>query len=130
MKRLFDHLDLRVRDLAVAKPFYEVLLPALGFPSFCPIPHGISYDAVRQHPKPEFIALIEDRDHRANATRIAFWADTKEEIDRFHTVLSQCGALNVEGPSFWPEYTPTYYAVFFEDPFGNRFELCCRTAQP
>ena len=28
--RLFDHLDLRVRDLHEAEPFYAVILPALG----------------------------------------------------------------------------------------------------
>jgi hypothetical protein len=27
----FDHVDLRVRSLAEARPFYERLLPALGF---------------------------------------------------------------------------------------------------
>jgi hypothetical protein len=27
----FGHLDLRVADLAAAEPFYDALLPALGF---------------------------------------------------------------------------------------------------
>ena len=27
----FGHIDLRVRDLAIAQEFYEALLPALGF---------------------------------------------------------------------------------------------------
>ena len=31
MRRLYDHIDLRVPRLAEAKSFYEVLLPALGF---------------------------------------------------------------------------------------------------
>ena len=31
MPRLYDHIDLRVPDLAEVRPFYEVLLPALGF---------------------------------------------------------------------------------------------------
>gem|GEM_PF-6587885 len=29
--RRFDHIDLRVPDLKKATPFYETLLPALGF---------------------------------------------------------------------------------------------------
>ena len=48
--RLFDHIDLRVRSLAEAKAFYAVLLPALGFPTFCESPLAIAYDAVRDHP--------------------------------------------------------------------------------
>jgi len=35
----------------------------------------------------------------------------------------------VEGPMFNPEYEPGYYAIFFEDPCGNRLEVCCRVAK-
>ncbi len=31
MERQYDNIDLRVRSLAEARPFYETLLPALGF---------------------------------------------------------------------------------------------------
>lgn len=129
MKRLFDHIDLRVRSLSEASPFYSHFLPAIGFPEFGETPIGIAYDASRDHPKPEFIGLIEDPSHQPNATRIAFWAESKEEVDRIAKVVVAAGAKNVEGPMFCPEYTPTYYGVFFEDPCGNRLEVCCRTAR-
>lgn len=128
-RRLFDHLDLRVRSLAEAKPFYAQLLPALGFPDFCETSIGIAYDASSDHPKPEFVGLIEDPDHRPNATRIAFWADSKEELDRIAAIVVAAGARNVEGPMFCPEYSPTYYGMFFDDPCGNRLEVCCRVAK-
>jgi len=128
-RRLFDHIDLRVRSLAEARPFYAQLLPALGFPTFCETPLGIAYDAVRDHPKPEFIGLIEDPGHRPSASRIAFWADTKEAVDEIARVAVQAGARNVEGPMFCPEYSPTYYGVFFNDPAGNPLEVCCRTVK-
>lgn len=127
--RLFDHLDLRVRDLLEAEPFYAVILPALGFPTRGLAPHGVYFEAVRDHPKPEFITLIEDREHVSHSTRIAFWCDTREEVDAFAVLLPRSGAKNIEGPEFCPEYTATYYAVFFEDPCGNRLEVCCRTAK-
>ena len=125
-RRLFDHVDLRVRSLAEARPFYAQLLPALGFPTSYEIPLGIAYDAVRDHPKPEFIGLIEDLDHRPNATRIAFWAESKEEVERIAKIIVAAGARNVEGPMFCPEYSPTYYGMFFDDPSGNKLEICCR----
>jgi extradiol dioxygenase family protein len=128
--RLFDHLDFRVRDLSEAEPFYAVILPALGFPTRGRTSHCVYFEAVRQHPKPEFIALIEDRAHISNGTRIAFWRDTKDEVDSFAVLLPKSGAKNIEGPEFCPEYTATYYAVFFEDPCGNRLEVCCRNADP
>ena len=128
-RRLFDHIDLRVRSLAEAKPFYAVLLPALGFPNFGVTSLGIAYDAVRDHSKAEFVGLIEDPLHVPTATRIAFWAETRQEVDRIAAAIAGAGARNVEGPMFCPEYSPTYYAVFFEDPCGNRLEVCCRIAK-
>jgi catechol 2,3-dioxygenase-like lactoylglutathione lyase family enzyme len=126
MRRLFDHVDLRVRNLAEAKAFYSVFLPAIGFPDFGETSIGIAYDARGEHPKPEFIGLIEDPAHVPNATRLAFWADSKAEVDRVAEVVRSAGARNTEGPIFCPEYSPTYYALFFEDPSGNRLEVCCR----
>ena len=37
---------------------------------------------------------------------------------------SVAGILQMEGPDY---ADPNYYAVFFEDPSGNRFEICHRT---
>ncbi len=127
--RLFDHLDLRVRDLKEADAFYRLILPPLGFPTRGATPHCIYFEAAGNHPKPEFIALIEDKNHTPNSSRIAFWCDTKEEVDAFAPVLSQTAAQNIEGPMFCPEYSSTYYAIFFNDPSGNRLEVCCRTAK-
>jgi catechol 2,3-dioxygenase-like lactoylglutathione lyase family enzyme len=128
--RLFDHLDLRVRDLREAEPFYAVILPALGFPVRGTTSHCVYYEAAGPAPKPEFIALIEDCEHVASRTRTAFWADTRDAVDRFAALLPGCGARQIEGPEFCPEYSATYYAVFFADPCGNRLEVCCRTATP
>ena len=50
--RLFDHIDLRVRNLAEADPFYAIILPALGFPMRFEEKECVSYDAVSDHPKP------------------------------------------------------------------------------
>ena len=128
-RRLFDHIDLRVRSLAESGPFYAAFLPAIGFPDFCETSIGVAYDARRAHPKPEFIGLIEDPEHRPNATRLAFWAESVEEVDRIARVVVAAGGRNIEGPMACPEYSTTYYGLFFEDPCGNRLEVCCRTAK-
>jgi predicted enzyme related to lactoylglutathione lyase len=128
-RRLFDHFDLRVSSLKEATPFYSAFLPAIGFPNLCETPLGVAYDAVRDHPKPEFVGLIEDPNHQPNSTRIAFWAESREEVDRIATLVAAAGARNVEGPMFCPDYSPTYYGLFFDDPCGNRLEVCCRIGQ-
>ena len=53
-----------------------------------------------------------------------FWAVTPEEVDRVAEVVRRAGG---KGPEVCVEYTPHYYAFFFEDPDGNKLEICCRT---
>ena len=71
-------------------------------------------------------ALLEDKNHRPNGTRIAFWADTREEVDRIAKLVRDAGGKNLEGPEVCKDYSPGYYAFFFEDPDGNKLEICCR----
>jgi catechol 2,3-dioxygenase-like lactoylglutathione lyase family enzyme len=127
--RLFDHIDLRVTNLEAADAFYGVVLPALGFLVRRVEADSIAYDSSRDHPKPEFVSLIEDTKHVPNKTRIAFWCDTREDVDKVAGVLPRAKALNVQGPMFVPEYGAGYYAIFFEDACGNRLEVCCRVAK-
>ena len=126
MPRLYDHIDLRVRDLAEARPFYEVLLPALGFTRETRIPNWIQYEAAAPDDGPApFFGVTESPGHVPNESRIAFWAESPAEVYRLAGIATGAGAQNVEGPTWEDE---TYYAVFFEDPCGNRLEICHRTA--
>jgi catechol 2,3-dioxygenase-like lactoylglutathione lyase family enzyme len=123
--RLFDHIDLRVRDVERATKFYVPLLNALGFTIDQKLKDWVSYEAPRQGSAvTEFFGFTHDPDHKPNGTRIAFWAETHEEVDRVAEVARNAGALNIEGPELYEE--PDYYAVFFEDPDGNKLEVCCR----
>ncbi len=123
-KRLvLSHVDLRVRDRARATAFYTALLGELGhaaraseeWTSFVP---GDETAALG-----DWIGFTEDAAHRPNETRVALSAQTCEDVDRVTTVLPKIGALNIEGPDY--EYGPEYYAVFFDDPDGNKLEVCC-----
>ncbi|PZR79137.1 MAG: glyoxalase [Chthoniobacterales bacterium] len=125
--RLFDHIDLRVRDRARAQKFYAMVLPALGFVRDESGDEWGAFDAPGSDGRAvEFFAFDEDRDHTPNKTRIAFWAETRDEVDRIAELVRQAGGQNLEGPQIWTEYTPGYYALFFEDPDGNKLEVCCR----
>jgi catechol 2,3-dioxygenase-like lactoylglutathione lyase family enzyme len=125
MRRRYDHIDLRVRSLAVARPFYETLLPALGFTRDVRIEHWLQFEAAGADSATEFFGVTESSRHVANECRIAFWADSPSEVDRLAEIIVRAGARNVEGPGYHEE--PSYYAVFFEDPSGNRLEICHRT---
>ncbi len=123
--RLFDHIDLRVRDMEAAKRFYKEVLPALGFTE--PGDDGVWFSLYGEgEAKPPFFGITHDPQHRANGTRISFWADTREEVNRVAEIVKRAGGLALEGPELCAEYTPGYYAFFFEDPSGNKLEICCR----
>jgi catechol 2,3-dioxygenase-like lactoylglutathione lyase family enzyme len=125
-RRVFDHIDLRVRDRARAQKFYAAILPALGFERDKSEQEWGAFEAPSDGTPVEFFAFDEDANHVPNETRVAFWADTREEVDRVAELVRQAGGRNLEGPQIWPEYTPGYYALFFEDPDGNKLEVCCR----
>lgn len=122
MRRLYDHIDLRVTALDTAAPFYETLLPALGFSRRIELDGWLQYEAA-DHGVTAFFAVTESPTHVPNENRIAFWSPSVEDVDALANVADLAGAKNMEGPM---AYAPGYYAVFFEDPSGNRFEICHR----
>jgi catechol 2,3-dioxygenase-like lactoylglutathione lyase family enzyme len=124
--RCFDHIDLRVKDLGAARAFYGKLLPELGFTCNRSDADWGTFYAVGKDKPSEFFGFTEDRQHQPNGTRIAFWADTREEVDRIAKFVREIGGRNLEGPEVCAEYSPGYYGFFFEDPDGNKLEICCR----
>ena len=127
--RMLDHIDLRVSDVAQARKFYDAVLPALGFTNARPCAQATCYYAEGDPKNSPFVELNELPGHRGNANRVAFWADTEDEVNRLGEIVRQAGAQVVEGPEYCPDYTPGYYAVFFEDDDGNKWEICCRNAR-
>ena len=127
--RYFDHIDLRVKDMAGARRFYSQILPQLGFTRDRSDDDWGTFYAVGKDKTTEFFGFTQDPDHQPNGTRIAFWADTREEVDKIAQIVAEAGGRNLEGPELCPGYSPGYYAFFFEDPEGNKLEIC-RREQP
>lgn len=122
MPRIYDHVDLRVPNLAEATSFYESLLPVLGFSRRVSIEGWLQYEASGPG-MGAFFGVTESVAHVPNENRIAFWAGSPEDVDEIAKLALQVGARHMEGPM---PYEPGYYAAFFEDPCGNRFEVCHR----
>lgn len=124
---LYDHLDLRVRSLAAAKGFYDALLPALGFSKIRGDEGSVTYYHASGDRSLPFFGIIEDASHVPNGTRTALAARDRDEVDRIARLARDNGAREFEAAQLCEDYSPTYYAAFFEDPDGNKFEVCCRT---
>ncbi|HVK57969.1 MAG TPA: VOC family protein [Candidatus Kapabacteria bacterium] len=122
MRRRYDHIDLRVPRIAEVRNFYETLLPALGFTREAGIEGWLTYEA-GDGEITDFFGVTESPGHVPNENRIAFWAESNEAVQNLADIARSAGARNMEGPM---DYERGYYAVFFEDPCGNRLEICHR----
>jgi catechol 2,3-dioxygenase-like lactoylglutathione lyase family enzyme len=123
--RLFDHIDLRVKNREAAQRFYAQVLPAVGFRVDKSGKRWGQFEA-KGSIAVDFFGFTEEADHRPNGNRIAFWAPSREAVDKVGAIVRQAGGKNIEGPELCGEYSPGYYAVFFEDPDGNKLEVCHR----
>ncbi len=112
--RYLDHIDLRVSDLKRAHKFYGELLPAVGFScdrssGRC----GIFFAAGGDKPD-AFFAFTQDRRHRPNGTRLAFWAETREEVDRLARLVRKIGGKCLEGPEVCRVYSHAILPAFLK----------------
>ena len=137
MQPIIDHIQITVRDMSVAVPFYDRLLPLLGFSPQARASavidahefHVVEYS----HPRLAFAitsprsAFRKESVHRRKPGalhHLAFRAGSRAEVDRLHAELSAIGAVIVAPPREYPEYTPPgYYALFFKDLEGIKYEI-------
>jgi len=124
-RRLFDHIDLRVKNRAAAQEFYRQVLPAIGFRVDKSGEEWGLFEADGGKAV-DFFGFTEEADHKPNGNRIAFWAESRDAVDKVAEFVRKAGGRNIEGPELCMDYSPGYYAVFFEDPDGNKLEVCCR----
>jgi catechol 2,3-dioxygenase-like lactoylglutathione lyase family enzyme len=139
MDPIIDHIQITVRDMAVAVPFYDKFLPLLGFElssrSTAVIDehefHVVEYVHSRlafaiTSPRP---AVANDTVHRRRPGalhHLAFKAESRADVDRLFSELKKIGAVIVSEPRNYPEYKPQpYYAVFFKDLEGIKYEIVC-----
>lgn len=139
MKPIIDHIQITVKDMSVAVPFYDKLMPLLGFDiakkSSAVIEahefHVVEYShpllafAITSPRKP-FAEDIINRRKPGALHHLAFRADSRGEVDRLYRELQTIGATIVMPPKEYPEYTPAgYYALYFKDIEGIKYEIMC-----
>jgi catechol 2,3-dioxygenase-like lactoylglutathione lyase family enzyme len=142
MKPIIDHIQITVKDLDSAVPFYDKMLTLLGFDIGRKVGATIEEHDFRVveylHPLLDFAitsprsAFADDAIHRRKPGalhHLAFKAESREEVDRLHLELKEIGAQIVGGPKLWPEHGPDYYAVFFKDLEGIKYEIVYCTRQ-
>jgi catechol 2,3-dioxygenase-like lactoylglutathione lyase family enzyme len=127
MRGLIHHIDLTVRDIAVSAPFYDAVLGFMGYRREREQVDGIDWD--REVPglfcgigiKPARRDVPHDR-YTSGLHHVAWAAESREDVDRLYAELLRIGARILDAPADYPHYGKGYYAVFFADPDGLKFE--------
>jgi catechol 2,3-dioxygenase-like lactoylglutathione lyase family enzyme len=123
MKPRLDHVSLDVGDYEASKAFYEAALAPLGirlmmepasgvggfgdeFPFFWIGARGVGPDS---------------------GTHVAFTAEDRATVDRFHEAALAAGGRDNGAPGVREIYHLHYYGAFVLDPDGNNVEAVCHT---
>lgn len=131
-----DHMQVTVRDINEVESFYDGLMEALGFDLKKKIKVYLaeldmnvieyldgSYDfGICSALKP----FENDTVHRRKPGaihHIAFRASSRTEVDRIYQKVLELGAEILDEPQIFPQHSPNYYAVFFNDPDGIKYEI-------
>lgn len=115
--RLFDHVQLVVRDLSRSKRFYQATLEALGVPMGGEGPGFFWADEL----------FVSTASSEASAgvltgrTHFAFQAKDRAAVEAFYRAGLAAGGED-HGPPGERPYHPGYYAAFLLDPDGNNVE--------
>jgi catechol 2,3-dioxygenase-like lactoylglutathione lyase family enzyme len=113
---VFDHVTIRVSDLAASGPFYRRVFELLEFPDE---PHdgGVFLEW-------NDFSISQATPERPVTRRLhaGFVARSREQVDAWWRALTQAGHRDDGAPGPRPEYGPDYYGAFVLDPDGNSVE--------
>lgn len=124
------HLGINVPDLAVAKSYYDAVMPLVGYEGFVADETEFSYRPVDGRPGTFLFfypsqAPSEYSRHASGLQHLAFIVKTRDEVHTVHDAVRDRGDEIVFAPREFPEYHPGYFAMFWLDPFGHMLEAVC-----
>ena len=118
---MFDHISIGVKNLAVARAFYDAALTPLGYERLSDTDTMLGYGRDRIS---LWVAKV-DNPVVADLTsglHFCFVAPSSAAVDAFHAGGMAEGGTDNGPPGVRPEYATFYYAAFVIDPDGYRLE--------
>ncbi|WP_201755778.1 VOC family protein [Corallococcus silvisoli] len=118
---VYDHIGLKVKDLARSVRFYEKALASLGHVLCTQDASSAGFGP----PGEPCLWLYDSKDGAGPGVHVALKASERAAVDRFHAEGLGAGGRDHGGPGLRADYSPTYYAAFLLDPDGNNVEAVC-----
>ena len=118
---MYDHIGLKVKDVAASVRFYKAAAAALGH-ELCSSDDASASLGPRGEP-----ALYLGKGAAGPGVHVALRAPDRAAVDRFHAAGLKSGGRDNGAPGLRKDYSPKYYAAFLIDPDGNNVEAVCLT---
>ena len=129
-----SHIAMTVSDLERSTAFYSKVFEFIGFKRV-EVPEatqqamktrlqawvGQGYSISIRPSKGDFARRLHDR-NAPGFNHLAFTAKDRSDIEKMYALLKEMGATILDAPAEYP-YSPGYFAVYFADPDGLKFEF-------
>ena len=122
---MLDHVTIGVSDVERSRSFYDLALRPLGFTRL--YAEGETASGYGISPKAFF--WISWRGLPQTGAHIAFTAQDRAVVDRFHAEAIAAGGKDNGAPGIRPNYHASYYGAFVLDPDGHNIEAVCHARQ-
>lgn len=124
---MFSHLTAGYNDRATSEAFYAAVMPCLGLPLQSQSANYIAYGPGPD--TPPWLFVLNPFDGQAatcgNGFHIAFTAESRDAVDRFHQQALATGGSDEGAPGLRPHYSADYYGAYVRDPAGNKLQAVC-----
>lgn len=125
---MIHHLSLGTNDLDRAGAFYDAVLAVVGIRRMAENDRELNYGVGTF-----LISLGRPVNGEpaapGNGVHVAFAAEDRAMVDRFHEVALAHGGTDEGAPGLRPEYDANYYGAFVRDPDGNKLEVVTQSAK-
>lgn len=118
---ILDHVGFTVSDFAASKRFYAAALAPLGIVA---VAEGDGWAMMGKDGKPQFWFGMTG-DAAPGPIHVAFAADDREQVRRFHAAALAAGGVDNGAPGLRPQYHPDYFGAFVLGPDSHNIEAVC-----
>jgi len=118
---MYDHIGLRVRDLAASARFYRAALAALGHEQTASDATSAGFGSAGS----TGLWLAQTPRVGERGAHLAFRAASRVAVESFYKEGLAAGGRDNGAPGLRADYGPTYFAAFLVDPDGNNVEAVC-----
>ncbi len=118
---MFDHIGLRVRDIAASARFYRAALAALGHEQTAQDAASAGFGSDGS----TGLWLVQTQDAGERGAHLAFRAADRASVERFYKEGIAAGGHDNGAPGVRADYSANYFAAFLVDPDGNNVEAVC-----